>query len=55
MEAKSHKTANWLELLFDLIFVYAVAKATHILAHAHGGHIAFEQYIEKMKKGTSII
>jgi len=39
------KRANWLELFFDLIFVYAVAKATHILAHAHDGHIAFEQYV----------
>lgn len=36
------KKANWLELLFDLIFVYAVSKATHILAH--GGHIGFSQY-----------
>ena len=39
------KRANWLELLFDLIFVFAVAKATHILMHAHDGHIAFEQYV----------
>lgn len=39
------KRANWLELLFDLIFVYAVAKATHILAHAHNGHIEVKQYI----------
>ncbi len=38
------KKANWLELLFDLIFVYAVSKATHILAHAHNGHIGVEQY-----------
>ncbi len=36
------KKANWLELLFDLIFVYAVSKATHILAH--GGHIGAGQY-----------
>jgi len=39
------KKANWLELLFDLIFVYAVSKATHILAHAHGGHIEIGQYV----------
>ncbi len=37
------KKANWLELLFDLIFVYAVSKATHILV-AHGGHIGIGQY-----------
>jgi len=40
------KRANWLELLFDLIFVYAVSKATHILAHAHDGHLTVEQYIK---------
>jgi len=39
------KKANWLELLFDLIFVFAVSKATHILAHAHGGHIEIGQYV----------
>jgi len=45
MVSNTTKRANWLELFFDLIFVYAVAKATHILAHAHNGHIAFEQYV----------
>ncbi len=39
------KKANWLELLFDLIFVYAVSKATHILAHLHEGHIGADQYV----------
>ncbi len=39
------KRANWLELLFDLIFVYAISKATHILAHAHNGHLSADQYI----------
>jgi len=39
------KKANWLELLFDLIFVYAVSKATHILAHLHEGHIGAGQYV----------
>ncbi len=37
------KKANWLELLFDLIFVYAVSKATHILVH--GEHIGLDQYV----------
>ncbi len=45
MSDKIIKRANWLELLFDLIFVYAVSKATHILAHAHGGHIEISQYV----------
>lgn len=39
------KKANWLELLFDLIFVYAVSKAAHILAHLHEGHIGAGQYV----------
>ncbi|VAW92229.1 hypothetical protein MNBD_GAMMA23-268 [hydrothermal vent metagenome] len=37
------KKANWLELLFDLIFVYAISKATHILVH--GEHIGIDQYV----------
>jgi len=45
MTTEKIKRANWLELLFDLIFVFAVSKATHILAHAHDGHIGYEQYI----------
>lgn len=45
MSPDNIKRANWLELLFDLIFVYAVSKATHILAHAHNGHIEVRQYI----------
>jgi len=44
MTYENIKRANWLELLFDLIFVYAVAKATHILAYAHNGHVGLEQY-----------
>ena len=44
MVDKIIKKANWLELLFDLIFVYAVSKATHILAHLHDGHIVASQY-----------
>lgn len=38
------KRANWLELFFDLVFVFAVAKATHVLAHLHEGHVAWSQY-----------
>jgi len=45
MSSEKIKRANWLELLFDLIFVFAVSKATHILAHAHDGHMGYEQYI----------
>ena len=39
------KKATWLDLLFDLIFVFAIAKATHILAHAHDGHLSINQYV----------
>ena len=39
------KKATWLDLLFDLIFVFAIAKATHILAHAHHGHLSINQYV----------
>jgi len=45
MTSEKIKRANWLELLFDLIFVFAVSKATHILAHAHDGHLGYEQYV----------
>jgi len=35
----SHRTATWIELFFDLIFVVAIAKAAHVLLHSHDGHI----------------
>ncbi len=38
------KRADWLELFFDLVFVFAVAKATHVLAHLHDGHFVWSQY-----------
>jgi len=38
------KRANWLELFFDLVFVFAVAKATHVLVHTHDGHVSAGQY-----------
>ena len=31
--------ARWLELFFDLIFVVALGKLTHLLAHTHHGHL----------------
>ena len=34
-----HRTATWLELFFDLVFVVAVSKVTHLLAHVHHGHL----------------
>lgn len=33
------RSATWLELFFDLIFVVAVGKVTHVLAHSHHGHL----------------
>ena len=34
-----NRSATWLELFFDLIFVVVVAKITHSLAHTHHGHL----------------
>lgn len=34
------RQATWLELFFDLIFVVALGKLTHLLAHSHHGHIS---------------
>ena len=44
MAKGSIKRANWLELFYDLIFVYAISKATHILAYTHNGHLYISQY-----------
>lgn len=38
------KRADWLELFFDLVFVYAIAKATHTIAYPHDGHISAQSY-----------
>jgi len=38
------KRADWLELFFDLVFVYAIAKATHAIANPLDGHIASQSY-----------
>ncbi len=43
---ESHRKATWLELFYDLIFVVAIAKATHVLAHVHHGHIGGEMYLK---------
>lgn len=45
MNSKSEiiKHANWLELFFDLVFVFAIAKATHIISHVHEGHFHWVQ------------
>ena len=43
-ELKAVKRANWSELFFDLIFVFAIAKATHVLVHLHDGHVTWAQY-----------
>lgn len=42
----THKKVLWLELFFDLIFVAAIAKATHVLLHLEEGIIPFE-YLAK--------
>ncbi|GAA4846786.1 low temperature requirement protein A [Algivirga pacifica] len=33
------RKATWLELFFDLIFVVALGKTTHLLSHTHHGHL----------------
>ncbi len=33
------RQATWLELFFDLIFVVALGKVTHLLVHVHHGHL----------------
>lgn len=40
------RKATWMELFFDLIFVVAIAKATHVLGHPHEGHIAPDLYLK---------
>ncbi|MCA0981056.1 low temperature requirement protein A [Exiguobacterium aestuarii] len=36
------KRATWLELFYDLVYVAAIATATHVLLHTHHGVIPFE-------------
>ncbi|MFK4390877.1 low temperature requirement protein LtrA [Peribacillus frigoritolerans] len=36
------KKVAWLELFYDLLFVAAVAVATHVLLHVEDGHIHIE-------------
>ena len=43
-QAGDVKRANWLELFFDLVFVYAIAKATHTIAGPHDGQISAQYY-----------
>ena len=39
-----HRHATWLELFFDLIFVVTIGDVTHILSHAHEGHLDPQQF-----------
>lgn len=32
---KEVRSATWLELFYDLVFVVAIAKAVHALGHVH--------------------
>lgn len=36
---QNHRHATWLELFFDLMFVVALGKVTHLLFHVHDGHL----------------
>jgi low temperature requirement protein LtrA len=40
---EKNRRATWLELFFDLIFVVAIGKVTHILGHVHEEHFEPEQ------------
>ncbi len=40
------KKVTWLELFYDLIYVAAIAKATHVLLHIHNGVIPFEYLLK---------
>lgn len=37
------KKVTWLELFYDLLFVAAVSKATHVLLHVEHGGMSLEQ------------
>ncbi|TFW28417.1 low temperature requirement protein A [Duganella callida] len=39
-----NRTATWLELFFDLIFVVTISDVTHILSHTQEGHLAPLQF-----------
>lgn len=39
-----NRHATWLELFFDLIFVVTIGDVTHILSHAHEGHLDALQF-----------
>ncbi|KKI90841.1 low temperature requirement protein A [Bacillus sp. SA1-12] len=40
------KKVTWLELFYDLLFVAAVAAATHVLLHVENGHIQTEYLVK---------
>lgn len=42
----AEKKVTWLELFYDLLFVAAVSKASHVLLHVESGTISFE-YLSK--------
>lgn len=40
------KKVTWLELFYDLLFVAAVAKATHAILHVEEGYIHTEYLVK---------
>lgn len=42
----NNRHATWLELFFDLIFVVALGKVTHLLAHTHENHLGDGTFIK---------
>lgn len=41
-----HRHATWLELFFDLIFVVALGKVTHLLARTHNNHLEDGNFVK---------
>lgn len=46
MRSSGRKKVTWLELFYDLLFVAAVATATHVLLHVEQGYIHGEYLLK---------
>lgn len=43
---QSARHATWLELFYDLIYVIAIARLTHIITVGHHAHVGFGDYVQ---------
>ncbi|RIV16387.1 low temperature requirement protein A [Mycoplasmopsis gallopavonis] len=46
MKLFKHKKVELTELFFDLVFVFAISRLTHVLGHLHHGFIAMDEYLK---------